>query len=265
MKLDSKQVWIVGGLGTIGREISIACASVGARITVLDNNKSMGRLFKKQMKSDGYDINYQYFDCSQLDILEETFSNIINDLGCPDIFINSSYPRTRDWATHSFAEVTFDSFRENVDIHMNSYAWLARLIANSMVMNKKPGSIIQFGSIYGLVGQDLSIYENTDMCENMSYATIKGGIINLTRQMASFYGQFNIRVNTLCPGGILGPTAEKNESQNATFIEQYSKKAPLKRLGLPEEIASAALFLASDASSYITGSTLIVDGGWTAL
>jgi len=265
MKLDSKQVWIVGGLGTIGREISIACASVGAKITVLDNNESMGHIFKKQMEEDGYEINNKFFNCSQLDILEETFSNIIHDLGCPDIFINSSYPRTKDWSTHSFAEVTFDSFRENVDIHMNSHVWLARLIANSMVINKKHGSIIQFGSIYGLVGQDLSIYENTDMCENMSYAIIKGGIINLTRQMASYYGQFNIRVNTLCPGGILGPVAEKNEFQNATFIEQYSKKVPLKRLGLPEEIASVALFLASDASSYITGSTLVVDGGWTSI
>ena len=98
----------------------------------------------------------------------------------------------------------------------------------------------------------------------MSYSVIKGGIINLSRQMASYYGKYNIRVNTLIPGGVLGPQNTIHE-QNKTFVENYNKKTPLKRLANPEEIASAALFLASDASSYITGSTFVVDGGWTAI
>ena len=83
--------------------------------------------------------------------------------------------------------------------------------------------------------------------------------------MASYYGQFGIRVNALCPGGLKGHVAGKSQQQNPLFKKQYSQKTPLKRLGKPEEIASTALFLASDASSYITGATIMVDGGWTAV
>jgi len=149
---------------------------------------------------------------------------------------------------------------------MNSCAWLARLAAEAMsTRGKKDGSIIQLGSIYGIVGQDLTVYEGTEMHENMTYAAIKGGITSLTRQMASYYGKFNIRVNTISPGGLAGHVAGKSDSQNPIFVEQYSNKTPLKRLGRAEEVASTALFLASDAASYITGSIVMVDGGWTAI
>jgi NAD(P)-dependent dehydrogenase (short-subunit alcohol dehydrogenase family) len=134
-----------------------------------------------------------------------------------------------------------------------------------MIKNENGGSIIQLGSIYGILGQDLTVYESTEMHENMTYAAIKGGITNLTRLMASYYGQFNIRVNTLVPGGLSGHVAGKNDIQNPVFVKQYSQKTPLKRLGRAEEIASAALFLAADAASYVTGTTLMVDGGWTAV
>ena len=103
------------------------------------------------------------------------------------------------------------------------------------------------------------------MEENMTYAAIKGGIANLTRQMASYYGQFSIRVNTICPGGLKGHVAGKNLKQNKNFVLNYSKRVPLKRLGEPHEVASTALFLASEASSYISGSIVMVDGGWTSI
>ena len=114
-----------------------------------------------------------------------------------------------------------------------------------------------------MLGQDLIVYEGTDMKENMTYSAIKGGVINLTRQMASYYGKYGVRVNTICPGGITGPVANKSSAQPQKFIDSYSYKTPLKRLGKPEEIAAATLFLASDAASYITGSTVMVDGGWS--
>jgi len=134
-----------------------------------------------------------------------------------------------------------------------------------MSKSKKSGSIIQLGSIYGLVAQDINVYKNTKIKENMSYAAIKGGIINLTRQMASFYGKYSIRINSLCPGALRGHIAGTKFKQNKNFIKQYSSKTPLKRLGNAEEVASVALFLSSDAASYITGSTIVVDGGITAI
>ena len=95
---------------------------------------------------------------------------------------------------------------------------MARLVAEEMVNNNKKGSIIQLGSIYGILGQDLTMYEGSEMKENMSYSVIKGGITNLTRQMASVYGKHGIRVNTICPGGII------NMKQSSKFVEKYCKK-----------------------------------------
>ncbi len=264
-RLDGKTAFVIGGLGLIGKEVSVSFISAGAKTIILDLRSEKAEAFEKEVGQANYDAHFRPFDCANMEDLEQNFSNLCDELGCPDIFINCSYPRTEDWEKNSFREVTLASFRENVDIHMNSYALLARLAAEAMVKAVISGSIIQLGSIYGVLGQDLTVYEGTDMHENMAYAAIKGGITSLTRQMASYYGQFNIRINTLCPGGLEGYVAGKSDTQNPVFIEQYSNKNPLKRLGRAEEVASTALFLASEAASYITGATIMVDGGWTAI
>jgi len=255
LSLKNRLAFIVGGEGLIGKEITKAISSYGAKTIILD--------LIRQDKEYTDNTSFRYFDCSALENIEAVLEDIIKEFGCPDIFVNCSYPRTEDWPQNSFESITLDSFRKNIDIHMNSYAWLAKITADVMSKQKNGGSIIQLGSIYGVLGQDLAVYEGTDMKENMTYATIKGGITNLTRQMASYYGKYNIRVNTVCPGGILGHVAGKTNIQNPVFVKKYSQKTPLKRLGKPEEIASTVLFLASDASSYITGITIMVDGGWT--
>jgi len=264
-RLDKKIAFVIGGVGLIGREVSSAFSSAGAKTVILDINQKKGDDLVNKLLKVGLRASFSPFDCSDMENLDSNFSDVVKKFGVPNIFINCSYPRTEDWGKSSFDEVTLKSFRENVDIHMNSYAWLARLAAESIKKAKKDGSIIQLGSIYGILGQDMTVYEHTEMCENMTYAAIKGGITNLTRQMASFYGKFNIRVNTLAPGGLSGQNAGTSKALNPIFIRQYIKKTPLNRLASAEEIASTALFLASDAASYITGSTVIVDGGWTSI
>ena len=106
------------------------------------------------------------------------------------------------------------------------------------------------GSVYGLVGQDNNIYKNTSMKENMSYSVIKGGIINFTRQMAAYYGKYKILVNTICPGPVLGHVPGVKNKQSVTLLDNLTKRIPLKRLALPQEIASTALFLASNALTF---------------
>jgi len=264
-RLDNKTALVVGGMGLIGKEVVKAFALAGAKTLILDVQDQSGSKFVKEMQSRGYTVTFKSFDCSDMKKLNNNYSVILEEHGPPEIFINCSYPRTKDWAKSSFKEISLESFQKNVDIHMNSYAWLARLSAESMVDNKINGNIIQLSSIYGIVGQDLSIYKGLNMKENMTYSTIKGGISNLTRQMASYYGQFNIRVNTICPGGLKGHMAGKKDSQSLKFVKQYNEKVPIKRMGRADEVASVALFLASEGSSYITGTTLMVDGGWTAI
>jgi len=264
-RLDGKIAYVLGGTGLIGEKVSIAFASAGAKTVLLDVNYDKGQNIENKLRAKMLNVKYCDFDCSQLEKIDKNYLKLIKEYGIPDVFINCSYPRTEDWGESAFRSIKLKSFRENVDIHMNSYAWLARLSAEVMSENDQGGSIIQLSSIYGIVGQDLTVYEGTDMHENMTYAAIKGGITNLTRLMASYYGKYNIRVNTLCAGGLVGHVAGTGDTQDPIFIKQFSKINPLKRLGEPQEIASVALFLASDASSYITGATIMVDGGWTSI
>ena len=119
-------------------------------------------------------------------------------------------------------------------------------------------------SIYGLVGQDLSIYKNTSVTENMTYSITKGAVVNFTKQMASYYSKKGIRVNNICPGGVLDKTKIKSKKYR-TLVKNYSLKCPIGRFAEPREIATSIFFLSSDDSSYITGTSLVVDGGWTAI
>ncbi len=255
IKLTNKKVYILGGSGLIGSKVVINTLSIGAEVIILDVRKK--RLQKK--------VKYEKFDCSKLINLEQNFNKIIKKLGCPDVFINCSYPRTNDWNQCSFNKITLKRMAKNIEIHMNSHAWLAKIVAEKMVKNNIKGSIINLNSIYGLLGQDLNIYEKTSMKENMPFSMIKGGLVNLTRQMASYYGRFGIRINDICSGGLKGHVAGKSSTQEKQFIKNYEKKVPLKRLGNPEEVANVVTFIASNAASYITGSNILVDGGWTII
>ena len=260
--LKNKLTFIVGGAGTIGKEIVKLFASAESKIIILDSNKQTSKDLISKLSKDN--VIFEYFDCSSKNI-EKNFIKMLNKYNCPDIFINCSYPLTKNFNKTSFAKISKKILDENIILHLNSYAWLAKLVAEKMKQKKISGSIIQFGSIYGVLGQDLTIYKNTKMTENMPYSIIKGGIINLTRQMASFYGKNNIRINTICPGGIKEAVQGVSKTQEKSFIKNYSNKVPLGRLADSQEISYSALFLASDASSYITGLTLMVDGGWSAI
>jgi NAD(P)-dependent dehydrogenase (short-subunit alcohol dehydrogenase family) len=264
-RLDRKIAFVVGGAGLIGSEVTTAFAIAGAKVIVLDINQANGNRLARRLSSNKLDVQFNLFDCTNLEALEHAICELVDKYGCPSVYINCSYPTASEWAHSSFREITLDSFRSNIDIHQTSFSWLARLIANTMEDNSVRGSITQLGSTYGILGQDLTTYEGTEMKENMTYSVIKGGIVNLTRQMASYYGQYGIRINSLCPGGLVGHIAGTKHQQDPLFVRQYSEKTPLKRLGYAEEVASTALFLAADASSYITGSTIVVDGGWSAI
>ncbi len=151
-----------------------------------------------------------------------------------------------------------DSWRKNVDLHMNSYCLLSRDVAELMKKDRIKGSIINLGSIYGVVGPNFGIYKDKNPGWSAAYNAIKGGIVNYSRYLASYYGDSGIRFNCICPGGIF-------DNQTKDFLKKYNKITPLGRMGKPEEVATTVLFLASDASSYITGATIMVDGGWTSI
>ena len=127
-----------------------------------------------------------------------------------------------------------------------------------MKKNKISGSIVQLSSIYGILGQDNFLYKNTEINESLVYPVIKGAIINSVRSMAAYYGPSNIRINSISPGGVY-------DGHSKEFLKKYKSKTPMNRMCKPDEVAHAALFLGSDASSYVTGTNLVVDGGFSII
>ena len=251
----NKNIYVIGGSGLIGREIIKDLIRVGAKVICLDNKKPKSLFFKRN------NFDFLNFDCEdilkQSDILEEIF----NKKGKPFSLINCSYPRDQDWTKNDFRRIKFDSFKKNIELHLYTYIWIAKKTGDYMIKKKISGNILLFSSIYGFLGQDLNLYERTQMRENMTYSIIKGAIINNIRQMSSFYGKYKIRVNSISPGGLIGHNAGNTKFQNKNFIKNYSNKVPLRRLGKPAEISKSVVFLVSPRASYITGTNFIVDGG----
>ena len=154
-------------------------------------------------------------------------------------------------------DVKPESLRKNIDWQLNSHIILSQIVMEIMKKHGS-GSVVNIASTYGVVGNDFTVYEGTQMKSPAAYSAIKGWIINFTRYLASYYGKHNVRVNCVSPGGIF-------DHQPEPFISAYEKKVPMKRMGKPDDIAPAVSFLLSDEAKYITGHNLIVDGGWTAI
>ena len=255
--LNSKKIaYVVGGLGLIGLEVSKALNDSGAKVVIIDV-KPINKKFKIYLKRN----NLQYYKIkNKVDkYYDNEIEKIFKKFNTPDIFVNCSYPKTNKWKNNSFKKIKFLEFKQNVDQHLISFCWFAKKVADQIKKTKKTGSIIQIGSIYGIQGQDMSLYKNTKINENASYSAIKGGIINFTKQLASYYGKYKIRVNNVCPGGV--KNLKDRNQKSKLFIKRYNLKTPLSTMSDSSDVASAVLFLSSDLSKNITGQTLIIDGG----
>ena len=255
LEFKGKNIVVSGGLGLIGSYVCDAFLEFGGNVIVADINEKKFEELKTAKVSDGEKFSFTYFDISIPQNAENQFRGIVESNGRIDVWVNLAYPRTEDW-NKGIENVSFESWDENVRMHLGGYFWISKLVLEHM-KNKKYGSLINFGSIYGIVGPNFDIYKGTDMTMPVAYSAIKGAIVNLSRYFAALYGPYNVRVNTICPGGI-------EDGQPREFIEKYSELTPLKRMGKPEEMALPTLFLASDGASYVNGHTLMVDGGWTA-
>ena len=252
-----KNIYIIGGNGLIGSAFLNLYSKNDVNIFVLD-------LIKVKNDKKNF-IKNIIFDCSKMEKIEKKLKAIFKKYGEPDTLINCSYPVTKDWHKSTFQKIKYPSFKKNIEIHLNSYCWIAKIFADRMVLKNKPGNIVLLSSIYGIVAQNEENYKGTSMSLNMIYPIIKSGIIGFVKQSASYYGKEKIRINTLCPGAILGHVKGSQNTQNAKFIKKFSANVPLKRLANVKEIASVLKFLISDNSSYITGQAIIADGGYTVV
>lgn len=245
MILKDKVIIVTGGSGLIGREIIVDISHKGG-IPINSDISVATNLPDGTLK----------MDITDDDSIHEGFDQVYKEFGRIDGLVNNAYPRTKDWGTR-FEDIDPNSWRVNVNFQLNSYFVCCQKVLNYMAKAEK-GSIVNIASIYGVVGNDFSLYEAYGGTSPAAYSAIKGGLINLTRYLASYYGRKGIRVNCVSPGGIL-------DNQHPSFIERYEAKVPMGRLGNPDDIAPSVSFLLSDEAKYITGQNLIVDGGWTAI
>jgi NAD(P)-dependent dehydrogenase (short-subunit alcohol dehydrogenase family) len=245
MRLKDKIIFVSGANGLLGREIVQRIKEEEGMCISADINLET-------------DIEAATIQCDITDevSVKQAIDTVCQEYGRIDGVVNTAYPRTKDWG-NKFELIEVESWRKNIDMQLNSVFLLSRAALEKMKDQRK-GVVINLSSIYGIVGPDFSVYEGTSLTMPAAYAAIKGGIINFTKYLASYYGPHNLRVNCVSPGGIFDQQPER-------FVQNYEQKVPMRRMGLPADIAGPVCFLLSDESSYITGHNLVVDGGWTII
>ncbi|CAM3333308.1 SDR family oxidoreductase [Aquirufa ecclesiirivi] len=262
-ELNDKVALVTGALGLIGKEHCKALAHAGATVIVADLNESACHEFAQTLGNGSMGIG---MDISFEPSVQLAASWVKSQFGHVDILVNNA--AINDHFQDSANVLALSSF-ENYPLSMFKKSWEVNVMGMFLVSQKmgqlmleKGGSIINIASTYGMVGPDQGLYKDETgkqvFYKTPAYPTTKGAVINFTRYLAAYWGDKGIRVNTLSPGGV-------ENGQSDYFIQQYIQKTPLKRMAKASDYAGALLFLASDASAYMTGANLVVDGGFTAI
>ena len=255
--LNNKTVIITGGAGLIGSAFSKACAEYNANVIIVDIDEKGGNELTDAIKKDTENINIIFQKCDITNIIEiqHLIDLVLDKFGKIDALVNNAYPRNDNYG-RKFENVAFEDFCDNVNTHLGGYFLISQQAAKVMV-KQKHGNIINMSSIYGFAAPRFEVYKDTNMTMPVEYAAIKGGVINLTKYLASYLGKYMIRVNSISPGGVFA-------NQPESFVNKYSDKVVLgKRMAEADDLVGVLIFLLSDASKYITAQNVVVDGGWS--
>lgn len=256
--LNNLIVILTSGSGLIGTELLKELPKYGAQVIV-------GSRDTKKLDKKIEDIEYPeniiepvsfFLDISNNNSVEHFFKKIKDSFPRIDGLINNAWPKTNDWLD-KFEDVAAKSLYKNLCDHAGGYFLCSQKVAPIM-KKQKSGVILNIGSIYGEIGPHFSIYEGTNMTCPGAYPMIKGGIHTFTKYLATYLAPHQIRVNCLSPGGIYN-----KEQQNPDFIKNYISETPLGRMGNPDDVIGPVIFFLSEASKYVTGEILFIDGGWT--
>lgn len=253
-RLNGKIALVTGGAGIYGRHIVQALAEAGACVVAAARNIDACREYAAQLQGRGLSVHGEYLDLTVESDIAALRDRILQEHGRIDVLFNNAVGR----AGGGLAKMTGAEWESAMKVNSTGLFLACKLFSEPMCEHRS-GSIVNIASIYGMVGPDFRIYEGTEMTSPVNYAFAKGGMINLTRYLASYLAPFGVRVNCLSPGGFY------TDDMPTQFVERYLNRTPLRRMAEADDIKGPAVFLASDASRYITGQNLAVDGGWTAI
>lgn len=252
--LTGKRALVTGASGYLGGALARALAEAGATVVVSSRERNRAEAVAASLPSHGSGT-HQAIEMDHMDegSIERGFAESVDRVGGLEILVNNGHaPLANDWT-----DVTSEQFTRQL-ANVTGYFLLARRLRDHAVQRRSSASVIMLGSMYGLVGSYPDAYEGICPASPVAYHTLKGGIVHLTRHLAVYWAQDAIRVNCLSPGPF--PPSRVP----AEMVQRLCTHSPMKRMGLPHELKGAIVFLASDASSYMTGQNLVVDGGWTA-
>jgi NAD(P)-dependent dehydrogenase (short-subunit alcohol dehydrogenase family) len=252
--LSGKVAVVTGGTGYLGGAIGRGLAEAGARVVITSRNEASAKSAADQLppvdSGSHVGVCLDHMDEASL---EQSFARAVSLTGQVDVLVNNGHqPLGEDWTT-----VTGEQFTHQL-ANATGYFLLARLLRDHIVARQASGSVIMIGSMYGSVGSYPDAYADICPASPVAYQTLKAGLIQMTRHLAVYWANDNVRVNCLSPGPFPGPQAPSQ------LVERLKQKSPMRRMGKPHELKGAAVFLASAASSYVTGQNLLIDGGWSA-
>ncbi len=256
--LSGQTIVLVGASGLLGQRYSESLSENGANVVLADLNFSECKKLESKLKKK-FDVNPLAIkvDITKKQSIKTMIKKIFDKYSTIDVLINNAiFPEGSKERSVSFEDFSLSIWNKVLAVNLTGVFMSCQEVGKIMAKQKK-GNIINISSIYGLIGADQRIYGKSKLNSSPAYSVTKSGILNLTRYLASYWHDQGIRVNTLSLGGV-------NNNQDYSFIKNYSYKTMLGRMANKDEYSNSILFLASNASSYMTGSNLIVDGGWTA-
>jgi NAD(P)-dependent dehydrogenase (short-subunit alcohol dehydrogenase family) len=263
--LRDRTAVVTGAAGLLGREHCLALGGAGARVVVTDLDVAACAAFAADLERRDIPALAVAADITDAPALERLRDAALQRFGSIDVLVNNAaiddkFSPGADLDSSRFENYPLDRWRRSLEVNVTGTFLCCQILGGEMARRGR-GSIVNVASTYGVVAPDQSLYQGADGAQRFfksaAYPTSKGAVVALSRYLATYWARAGVRVNTLSPGGV-------EAGQDTHFVQSYGRRTPLGRMARADEYRGAVVFLASDASSYMTGFNLVVDGGWTA-
>jgi gluconate 5-dehydrogenase len=257
LSLEGEVALVTGGAGHLGTAISAVLAELGARVVIASRDVQKCERRAKEI-SDSSAVESDpigaEIDVTEKESIRECIEEVHSSFGKVSILVNNAWEGQKN----TWESIEMEDWKKDVDVSLNSVFRVTKMCFDDL--RERKGVILNIASMYGHVAPDYRLYEGEENANPPSYGAAKAGVIQFTRYLASFLSKHDIRTNSISPGPFPFPELEEEDPE---FINRLESKNPIGRTGDPPEMKGAVAFLCSDASSYVTGQNICVDGGWT--